>query len=49
MNEVETRVYTVVSDLLSVDTVFLFKVRVEASLNIVHYGLPADEGRVRHI
>ena len=40
--EVQTSMYTIVYNLLSVDAVFLFQVRVKARLNIVNDRLPAE-------
>lgn len=41
LNEVQTRVNAVIDDLLSVDAVFLFQIRVESGGNIVNDGIPA--------
>ena len=40
--KVQTSMYTIVYNLLSVDAVFLFQVRVKARLNIVNDRLPAE-------
>jgi len=40
LNEVETGMDTVIDHFLTINTIFLFKIRVEASFNVFDNGLP---------
>jgi hypothetical protein len=43
LDEVKTRVNTVVNDFLPIDTIFLFQIRIKSSLNIFNNGFPAGD------
>ena len=48
LNEVQTRVNAIIDNLLSVDAVFLFQIRVKSRGNILNDGIPArmEQGMV---
>jgi hypothetical protein len=49
LNEVKTSVYAVVNNFHTVNTIFLFQIRIEPRLNILHNGLPAVSCTEDHI